>query len=225
MAGRRNRPVGGLSDFLVLLLERGITVREGRRTFTLSLGPERAPEPRVAQAPMAEEVKALPAASTRPRRGRKKVSARRGAGRAAAKKAALPDPRDILVVLNDNRSTGMKLTELAKKFSISRIQMKAALEPLLSSGRAYQYARTRSYFPEGKIRTRGAAKSTGKTPRRGKPVDADAIMKILKGSKQPQDRKQIASKLGVSYHKLIRRMNTLEEEGRVTKSGTAYSIP
>ena len=50
---------------------------------------------------------------------------------------------------------------------------------------------------------------------RENPIEDKVILKALKGLKRGLDRQGIADKLGVSRHRLIRRMNTMADAGLV----------
>lgn len=225
----RNRTIGSFYDLIAMVLDRGITIREGGRTVTLALAAKApaATAQAVRPAAAAAAAAALPAGEKR-RPGRpKKVRPQRAAKKAAPKaKPALPDAHAVLVALDGNRATGLKLSALAKQFAVSRFVMKKAIAPLVASGRAELYKPTQTYIPLTKVRASksGNGPRTTRSTRREKPVSIDAILDVLKSGGGPMDRAAIAGRLGVSYHRLIRRMEALTTNGQVKQAGNSFSL-
>ncbi|MBI2943982.1 MAG: hypothetical protein HYY25_07250 [Candidatus Wallbacteria bacterium] len=236
MAGLNARPVGSFFEFLTLLLERGIIVRDGRKDYTFTLGSGKA-----------AAAKELPAAAPkangrRKRRGRAKVKAaavpapkRAGKAKPAPKRAAKPEPakkaapkapaeHEILVELDKNRVAGLGLRALAKHFGVKAQIMRKALAPLEANKRITFYKKTRTYMPEGKVRVTASKGFARKSPPRGQPISPDAILSVLREAGYALDRHDIAKRLGVNYHKLIRRMSAVVQSGAVKQDGNKFSL-
>ncbi|MBI4868424.1 MAG: hypothetical protein HY816_15920 [Candidatus Wallbacteria bacterium] len=243
MAGLNARPVGSFFEFLTLLLERGIVVRDGRKDYTFTLGSGKA------AARVAAAAKELPAAApkTNGRRKRKVKTKAKAAAAPALKRAAKAKPgrppkqaakskpakkpapkapaeHDILVELDKNRVTGLGLRSLAKHFGVKADIMRKALAPLEANKRITFYKKTRTYMPEGKVRVTASKGVARKSPPRGQPISPDAILNVLREAGSALDRHEIAARLGVNYHKLIRRMSAVVDSGAVKQDGNKFGL-
>lgn len=240
MYSKRERPLSGFADLVLLMLERGITVSEGKRSFTLSLGDGRPARQEGKAVPRLVPVPALPGRKARKSAGKLKVGKASVSAKAAkpakAAKAAkkvkpalvapvLPTPLAVFTALEKNKVRGLKLTDMSKLFAISRNQMKKALEPLLKAGKVDFFDKTKSFIPIGKLRGKGLVAKTGGSRKREKPVDTNAILEVLKAATQPLDRHAIAEQLKVNYHRLIRRMDALVKGNAVKTVGNAFTLP
>ncbi len=242
MAGLNARPVGSFFEFLTMLLERGIIVRDGRKDYTFTLGSGKA------AARVASAAKELPAAApkTNGRRKRKAWAKTKAAAAQAPKRAAkaklgrpkraakskpakmaapkAPAEHDILIELDKNRVSGLGLRALAKHFGVKADVMRKALAPLEANRRITFYRKTRTYMPEGRVRVTTSKGVAPKSPPRGQPISADAIINVLREAGSALDRHEIAKRLGINYHKLIRRMSAVVQSGAVRQDGNRFGL-
>lgn len=234
MYSKRERPLSGFADLVLLMLERGITISEGKRSFTLSLGDGRPVRQEAKAVPRLVPVPALPGGKAR-KSARKLKTANASVVAKPAKSAkrakreavvpVLPTPLAIFTLLEKNKVRGLKLTDMAKLFELKRNQMKKALQPLLKAGKVDFFDKTKTFLPVGKLRGKGLSAKPGAARKREKPVEASAILDVLKAASQPLDRHAIAAQLKVNYHRLIRRMDALVSENIVKPVGNAFTLP
>jgi predicted ArsR family transcriptional regulator len=132
-------------------------------------------------------------------------------------KKALPSPRDLLLFMVDQRD-GLKLSDIARQFGVSRIIMKPFLAKLLAKGDLTELS--------GRLFLQRRVRVPGKPPLRQAPppIPETAVLAYLEKN-GPSTLSAMAQAMNEpSFHRLIRVTNALKKAGKVIPEGKTYRL-
>jgi hypothetical protein len=216
----RKKPMAKIVLDRIGALIRGLL--DGSLQITVSSTGKRISSPRGRPKPVSRPAKKVLKKKGKPGRPslspteKRKRAAQAKTSRIRKQKQALPSPRDLLLFMVDQRD-GLKLSDIARQFGVSRLIIKPFLAKLLAKGDLTEL--------HGRLYLKRRVRVPGKPPREiPVPISETVVLEYL-GKNGPTTLSAMAKAMNEpSYHRLIRVTNALKKSGKVTSEGKTYHL-